>query len=240
MRILVTNDDGIQAPALVSLVEWAKILGEVLVVAPLYEQSGKSQGIDIIHPFHVEETTLAGVKAYAVDSTPADCVRFAILGLKEEFDLVISGINRGFNLGRDIVYSGTVGAIYEAANLGVKSLALSTAPSTMEMALKGLGTMWAYFEEHALFQKSGIFNVNFPMTEPVGIRITRQGGPYYSDVFTKQEDGTYTQTGIFVFEESGNLDLDTDSTLAGYISITPLTQERTDLGVYEALKELNS
>ena len=240
MRILVTNDDGIEAPALVSLVEWAKTLGDVLVVAPLYEQSGKSQGIDIIHPFYVKETTLAGTRAYAVDSTPADCVRFALLGLQEEFDLVISGINRGFNLGRDIVYSGTVGAIYEAANLGVRSLALSTAPSSMENAIAHLDTMWQYFTTNTLFRKNDIYNVNFPMMEPKGIRITRQGGPYYSDVFTKQEDGTYTQTGIFVFEESGDLSLDTDSTLAGYISITPLTQERTDLGVYEELKQLNS
>ena len=98
MRILITNDDGILAPALPHLVEWAKKLGEVMVVAPKVEQSGKSHAIDFTRPIEIKKVDLFGdVVAYSMDSTPADCVRFAVLGLKEKFDLVLSGINRGFN-----------------------------------------------------------------------------------------------------------------------------------------------
>ena len=83
MRILITNDDGIQASQLAPLVKWAQKHGEVFVAAPKYEQSGKSHGIEIHKPFEAKKVDfLPGVTAWAVDSTPADCVRFAILGLK--------------------------------------------------------------------------------------------------------------------------------------------------------------
>ena len=117
MRILITNDDGIQASGLIPLVKWAMKLGQVTVIAPKVEQSGKSHGIEIHKSFALEKVELVdGVEAYALDSTPADCVRYAILGRKEQFDLVISGINRGLNVGADIMYYRTVGAICEAAN----------------------------------------------------------------------------------------------------------------------------
>ena len=135
MKILITNDDGIYASELIPLVKWAKKLGEVVVAAPKVEQSGKSHGIEIHKAFEVKQVDLVeGVRAYAVNSTPADCVRFAILGLKEEFDLVISGINRGLNIGADIMYSGTVAAVFEAAALGVKAMAVSTEPKFYEGA----------------------------------------------------------------------------------------------------------
>ena len=149
MRILITNDDGINAPALKPLAEWAKKHGEVTVVAPKIEQSGKSHGIEIIKPMEIKRVDfLNGVEAYSVDSTPADCVRFGIIGLKRDYDLVISGINRGYNLGKDIVYSGTVGAIFEASGLGVKSVALSTAPDSLENALSLLDEVYKFFIKH--------------------------------------------------------------------------------------------
>ena len=108
MKILIVNDDGIEAPAILQLAKWARKLGEVVVVAPRVEQSGKSQSVLLKEFFSVEERDLAeGIRAYAVDSTPADCVRFGLLGLGEKFDLVFSGINKGINVGDDIVYSGT-------------------------------------------------------------------------------------------------------------------------------------
>ena len=104
MRILITNDDGINSPAIKALAIWAKKHGEVTVVAPKIEQSGKSHGIEIIKPIEIEKVDLVdGVTAYSVDSTPADCVRYGIIGLKKEYDLVLSGINRGYNLGKDIL-----------------------------------------------------------------------------------------------------------------------------------------
>ena len=105
MRILIVNDDGAGAAQLVPLIKWCQKLGEVTTVVPKYEQSGKSHCIELHQSFEVLQVELApGVPAYTVDSAPADCVRFAVLGLKMNFDLVISGINRGFNMGTDIMY----------------------------------------------------------------------------------------------------------------------------------------
>ena len=116
MRILITNDDGVFAPGIRVLCEWAKTKGEVTVVAPKVEQSGKSHAIDFTRPIEIKEVELMeGVRAFSMDSTPADCIRFAHFGLQEDFDIIFSGVNRGFNLGKDIVYSGTAGAIFEAA-----------------------------------------------------------------------------------------------------------------------------
>ncbi len=237
MKILITNDDGISSESLHALAKWATKLGDVTVVAPKIEQSGKSQGIDIIHPFEVEEVALApDIKAYSVNSTPADCVRFAILGMHEKPDLVISGINRGYNLGRDIAYSGTVGAIFEAQGLGVKALALSTNYTSNETALAYLDEVYAYVEENKLFDYGNLYNINIPLGEVKGIKLTKQGGAYYLDEFVKMDDGRYYQKGIFVFENKDDYTLDTDAVMAGYISVTPLTLEKTDVKVYDELK----
>ena len=239
MRILITNDDGIASESLQYLAKWARKLGEVTVVAPKVEQSGKSQAIDIINPFEVEEVDLAeGIKAYSVNSTPADCVRFAILGLKEKPDIVISGINRGYNLGRDIAYSGTVGAIFEAQGLGVKAIALSTNYTSNKTALEHLDEIYAFVKDNKLFDHGNLYNVNVPLGEVKGIKLTRQGGAYYLDEFIKMEDGRYYQKGLFVFENKNDYTLDTDAVMAGYISVTPLTLEKTDVAVYEKLKDI--
>ncbi|MBP3305601.1 MAG: 5'/3'-nucleotidase SurE [Oscillospiraceae bacterium] len=240
MRILITNDDGIQASQLVPLVTWARKLGEVVVAAPKVEQSGKSHGIEIHKPFEVKQLELLpGVRAYAVDSTPADCVRFAILGLHETFDLVISGINRGLNIGRDIMYSGTVSAVMEAANLGVQAVAISTDPAVYERAVERLDEVLAFFREHQLLKIHDIYNINIPV-QVRGFRITRQGGPYYSDDFIPQENNIVLPRGKDVFEPSGSMDIDTDAVLlGGYISVMPLTLERTDMRIFETLHQLN-
>ena len=238
MRILITNDDGIYASGMLPLVRWAKTLGEVVVVAPKVEQSGKSHGIDIIHPFEVKKIDLEGVTAYAVDSTPADCIRFALLGLKLEVDLVISGINRGFNLGRDIMYSGTVGAVFEAASVGKKAIALSTSPAYYPEATEQLDAVFAYVMEHDLLSYHPIWNINLA-PEKNGIRITRQGGLYYSDDFAPQGDYRYIAVGKCVYQDSNNLELDTDAVTHGYTSVMPLALERVNRSVYDQLKVLN-
>ena len=237
MRILITNDDGIYASQLIPLVQWAQKLGEVTVAAPKVEQSGKSHGIEIHKCFEAKQVDLVpGVTAWAVDSTPADCVRFAILGLHQEFDLVISGINRGLNIGSDIMYSGTVAAVFEAANLGVKAIALSTEPHCYEGVVQHMDRVWDYVTERKLLEQHPIYNINIPA--PAGeIRITRQGGPYYSDDFIPQENDMYLPRGKDGFEESGNMDIDTDATLrGGFISVMPLTISRTDMVMFEKLK----
>ena len=241
MRILITNDDGIHASQLVPLVKWAQKLGDVMVAAPKVEQSGKSHGIEIHKAFEVKQVELLpGVRAYAVDSTPADCVRFAVLGLREQFDLVISGINRGLNIGTDIMYSGTVAAILEAAALGIQGVALSTTPGFYENALEHLDRVWGYVERHELLAKHGLYNINIP-DQAGEIRITHQGGPYYSDDFFPGENDIWQPVGKSVYKRAEDFDVDTDAVLTGgFISITPLTVERTEMQVFHSLRTLNA
>ena len=240
MNILIVNDDGIYASQLPSLVRWAQKYGNVTVMAPKVEQSGKSHGIEIHKGFSLEKVDLVeGAECYALDSTPADCVRYAILGMKRKFDLVVSGINRGLNIGADIMYSGTVGAVCEAANLGVKAIAFSTSPAYYDRAVEHLDAIYAYICQHKLLELCDIYNVNIP-ANPGCIRITHQGGPYYSDNFTL-ENGMVTPHGIDVFAASDDDTVDTDCVLrCGNISIMPLALERTNRAAFQKISYLNN
>jgi 5'-nucleotidase len=240
MRILITNDDGIQGEGLLHLVKWAQKLGEVVVAAPKVEQSAKSHTVEIHKSFEAKKVEyLPGITAYAVDSSPADCVRFMVLGLGEQFDLVLSGINRGLNVGSDIMYSGTVAAVFEAANLGMKAIAVSTEPKAISVAWEELDRVWEYFCKHDLLAKHNLYNVNIPLNAGV-IRITRQGGPYYSDDFLPEENHMYRPQGKAVYVPSCDF-FDTDTVLTRKeISVMPLTIQRVDMAVYEDLQILNN
>ena len=239
MRILITNDDGVNASQLLPLIKWCRKLGEVTAVVPKFEQSGKSHGIELHRDFEAKTVELEpGVTVWAVDSTPADCVRFALLGLRLEFDLVISGINRGLNIGADMMYSGTVGATCEAVNLGVTAIALSTPPKYYDKAIDHLDAIFSFIEEHHLLDIHNIYNINIP-GDTDQIRITRQGGPYYSDDFPAVGNDLYRPMGKPIWEDRGDMTLDTDCTLHGNISITPLTVDKTDYNIYRQLTHLN-
>lgn len=237
MRILITNDDGIRAPALLPLARWAQKFGEVTVFAPEVEQSGKSHGIEIHKAFAVKKVDIApDITAYSVDSTPADCVRIAVLGMKMQFDLVISGINRGLNIGQDIIYSGTVGAIFEANALSIAAVALSTTPDYYDKAVGHLDEIRDFFLQNKLMDRSKLYNVNIP-DDPTGYRITRQGGMYYSDAFRPLENEMYLPCGIDVFRPCASKELDTDAVLVDHvISVSPMTLDRTDLRVFSELR----
>ena len=240
MKILITNDDSISSSVLLPLAEWASKLGEVTIVVPKQEQSGKSHGIEIHKSFEVLKTNLSPtIEAYTVDSTPADCVRFALAGLGQDYDLVISGINRGLNIGQDIIYSGTVSAVMESAYHGICSVAISTEPETFDYALENLDTIYDFFIQHKLFEKNNIYNVNIPLN-PKNIRITRQGGPYFGDEFLPQENNLYLPVGKSIFTERGETEFDTETVLIHrHISITPLTTNRTNMEVFHSLSYLN-
>ena len=238
MRILITNDDSVTATQLLPLIRWCQKWGQVTVVVPKIEQSGKSHGIEIRDPFMVHQMMLEDVPVYAVESTPADCVRYAVIARGMQFDLVISGINRGFNVGADMMYSGTVAAVCEAANLGLPAIALSTTPGYYEHAVEHLDMVKAYFENNQLMNVHSLYNVNIP-PRPKGVKITRQGGPYYSDDFELREDGMCVPNGVCVYKPTGDLTVDTDAVVEGYVSITPLTINMTDINVYRKLIMLN-
>ncbi len=238
MRILVTNDDSVSASGLLPLVRFCQTLGEVMVVVPKFEQSGKSHGIELHKSFECKQVKLADdVTAWTVDSTPADCVRFAILGLKEKFDLVISGINRGFNIGSDQIYSGTVGAACEAIALGVPAIALSTCPEYYANAHEQLASVWAFVQEKRLLELHPLYNINIP-PEGKGFLFTHQGGPYYSDEFPHVGNDMYRPTGVLVYENRKDLTLDTDCVMAGYVSIMPMTYDKTHWEIYNKLQSL--
>ena len=237
MRILIVNDDGVNAEQLLPLIKWCRNLGDVTAVVPKFEQSGKSHGIELHRAFEAKQVELEpGITVWTVDSTPADCVRFAVLGLQLTFDLVISGVNRGMNLGSDTMYSGTVGAACEAVNLGIKAVALSTPPEYYHNATAHLDEVFGFIRQHDLLALNDIYNVNIP-ADPKEIRVTRQGGPYYSDDFFPVGGDLYRPRGKSVWVDSHDDTLDTDAALHGYISITPMTICKAQMSVYQQLKD---
>ena len=236
MRILITNDDGINAPGIRMLAKWAKTHGEVTVVAPKVEQSGMSHAIQFVDPIEIKKVPfMDGVEAWQMDSTPADCVRFGIAGLEKEYDLVLSGINRGVNVGVDLVYSGTVAAIFEAARLGARGIAFSTFPHSQEYASQYFEDVYKFITDRGLFDKNLIYNVNIP-DEVVGMHLTYQGSPYFSDTFEKGDGDMYIQVGTRIDDVCpDDIKRDTVAIHKGYISVTPLLSTRTNMEVLGSL-----
>ncbi|MGM9642641.1 MAG: 5'/3'-nucleotidase SurE [Eubacteriales bacterium] len=236
MRILITNDDGIRAEGIRALADWARKLGEVSVFAPEVEQSGKSIGLELHKAFKATKVEYDGaVEAYCVSSTPADCVRFAVLGLKRKYDLVLSGVNRGMNVGYDINYSGTVGAVCEAAMQGIKGIAVSTSATGLGAAAANFDRVYDYFVKRDLLSKCDIYNVNIP-DEPGEIVITGQGGVYYSDFYPAVGGDMYLPTAVLAHDYRADKSVDTDAVRLGCISISPLTYLKTDFRVLDELK----
>ena len=238
MRILIANDDGIKSPVLPLLAKWAMKLGDVTIAAPKFEQSGKSQAIQFIHEIEITEVEIApGIVGYSVDSTPADCVRFGIFGLNKKYDLIISGINRGYNLGDDIVYSGTCGAIFEGSRIGIKGLALSTDVDNLMNAPEHLDMVWDYIQKNDLYAYNSLYNVNIPH-DPKEIRITKQGGMYYTDTFVHRGGQLYVQSGEVVKDAGPDPLSDINAIRANAISITPLIASRTEMSVFNKLNNI--
>lgn len=239
MKILITNDDGINSPVLPLLAKWAQKLGDVTIAAPKIEQSGKSQAIDFTHPIEVTKVEIApDMFGYAVASTPADCVRFGVHGLKQSYDLIISGINRGYNLGDDIVYSGTCGAIFEGSRMGINGLAISSDIDNLMESAESLDFIWDFIQKNKLFDYNLLYNVNIPPKPKNDIRITKQGGIYYCDTFVHDNENLYIQTG-YIWQDSGN-DPTSDiiAVRQSAISVTPLITTRTEMNVYKKLNNL--
>ena len=235
MKILLTNDDGINAEGLRHLVNWAKTKGEVCVFAPKVQQSGKSLSIEIHEGYEVKKVdTFGDIEAYSVDSTPADCVRIAVLGMKKKFDLVISGINCGHNLGGDIHYSGTVGACFEAAKSGIKAMAVSASFTSFDNAVKNLDRAFNEIQSRRMFDFAEIMNVNFP-EQGDEILVTKMGPAIYSDEFEFLEGDIVKPCLVCLYNGTKNLEIDTDATMTGHISITPLRCDLTSHTAYDII-----
>ena len=239
MKILIVNDDGMNAAQLVPLIKWCRKLGDVTTAVPKWEQSGRSHAIELLKPFEATQVELEpGVTIWAVDSTPADCVRFAVLALKQRYDLVISGINRGWNIGSDTMYSGTVGAACEAVNLGMKAIALSTSVRDYPRATEQLDRVFDFIQKHDLLAVNDLYNVNIP-ADAKGIKITKIGTGYDMGSIELVGPNQYYLDKLTLWVDREDNTLDTDASRHGYISISPLTTTKTNLAIYQQLLDQN-
>lgn len=237
MRILVTNDDGLHSYGLKILVQFAKKLGEVICIAPLQEQSGKSHCIIIKEPFKVVkcDDIIEGVKTYGIDSTPADCVRVAQYYLKEEFDIVFSGVNNGYNLGEDVLYSGTIGAASEGVLCNKKAIAFSTKRDHFTHIEDELEQIIDFFKEKKLLEINDLWNVNI-CDNSKGIKFTKQGYTNFDAYYEETGNDFIISRGAPDFaREKDRTGSDVNAIYNNYISITPLTVDRTD---YQALNKV--
>src|SRR5436853_1853077 len=197
MRVLLTNDDGIEAAGLQGL--RTALLGvpgiELAVIAPDSNRSAAARSITTRRPLWVEEVDFGdGTVGYATDGTPVDCVRFARLGLIDGFEaeLVVSGINHGSNLGDDITYSGTVAAALEALVLGLPGIAVSQQPHARELDFR-IGSRFDFTTAAAFTARiveelesvplpgGTLLSINVPAGEPSGVEVTRLGKRIYRD-----------------------------------------------------------
>jgi 5'-nucleotidase len=242
--ILVTNDDGIYSPGIQILAKTLKALGDVYIVAPDRERSAVSHSLTLHRPLHADEIK---EKVYSVNGTPTDCVNIGVNGiLKAKPDLVVSGINKGANLGDDITYSGTVMAAIEAKILGIPSFAISLV-ATGNFLFQEAANFGLILSEAIL--KSGLpentlLNVNFPNLPISGIkgaRITRQGKRIYGDIVTEIVDPRgkkhFWIGGNRLSWEKGE-ETDFEAIHEGMISITPLHVDLTNYSAIEKLKPL--
>lgn len=251
MHILVTNDDGVQAPGLLALAQAMRQIGEVTVVAPDRNWSASGHVKTLERPIRVTETTLAdGTPAYMSDGAPSDCVALPLLGfLENKMDLVVSGINPFSNIGHDVTYSGTVTAAMEAVIAGVPGIAFSfaseTKPANIPTDYSSAGEMAKLvvqrFVEEGLLE-GVVLNVNIPylpVEDMKGIIVTRQGLRVYRDALDRRVDprgrpyywiGGEAPTGV---NEEGT---DVGALAAGYVSITPLQLDLTNYKAMEVLK----
>ena len=251
-RILISNDDGISSAGLLELAKELSKIAAVTVVAPEREQSTMGHALTLHKPvrlFHVSKDH--GIDMWALSGTPADCVFIGIRNiLKSKPDLIVSGINRGVNLGNDIYYSGTIAAAREGAVMGIPAIATSLdysyvpgveEPEVFRPAAKFARRMCAQVLHNPL-PEGTMLNVNFPnlpRDKVKGVRIAKQGFRMYSDHITSRKDfrgnDYYWLGGRYIgFKKIKGSDCEVVD--KGYISVTPL---KIDVTHYEYMNELS-
>ena len=236
-RILVTNDDGINAPGLEAMIDIATQLStDVWVVAPEYNQSGAGHSLSLTHPVRTRQLS---EKKFALEGTPTDCVLFAVKHLLRDRkpDIVLSGVNRGGNMSDDVTYSGTIAGAMEGCLLGIPSIAFSQpythphSPRWETATAHGAGVA-----RRALamgIPRNVLINVNFPDVAPAdvkGVRVTRQGVRGFGGHIVERTDprgGTYYWIAYAPGEHEHDDESDLTSTRSGYISVTPLHLDLT-------------
>ena len=230
-HILITNDDGIQAEGLRALVDALQDLGTVSVVAPSQERSAAAQSLTLRHPIFCEQVA---EREWSIEGTPTDGMMVALHRLFPEHpDLVISGINRGANLGENVFYSGTVGAAMEAAINRVPAIAISLAYRTPKLNYRPAAEFARQLADVVLadgLPEGMLLNVNVPQDWGGGVRLTRQSKKVTRTVLQEGADPR-GRTYYWLNEERVTEEVDTESDYAavieGHVSMTPLEIDRT-------------
>jgi 5'-nucleotidase len=240
MRILVSNDDGIHSPGIAALARVASRFGDVRVVAPDVEQSSASHAITIARPLTYRRAKhIPGIEAWRVNGTPADCIALGVHNW-DNVDVVLSGINQGVNLGNGIWHSGTLAAAKQAALFGIRGIALSApsaGPDGAEPDYEALDPHVERVLRVLLAQKNArLINVNLPLA-PRGMTWTRQAVRHYDGRIVPGEDPMGRKHFWFTVAPIEQIEPGTDlwAMERGYISITPLGVDLTDLPGLEKL-----
>ena len=246
---MVTNDDGIDSAGIAAVQKSLSEIAEVTVVAPRHEQSAVGHGITMQIPLRVQEYYKNGTFfGYAVDGTPADCIKMGIRNImKETPDLVVSGINHGSNTAINIIYSGTVSGAREAAIMDVPSIAISVTNHRVKdfsYAAEIAKMLALKINEHGLAIGT-LLNVNVPdvpKNKITGILVTKQGKSKWDDIYEKRTDpygrDYYWLTGAMMEVDNG-LEFDQFAIKKNYISITPIHFDLTDYVTYKKMKTWN-
>lgn len=246
MRILISNDDGINAPGIEALARALQPLGELFVVAPDGQRSASSHSISLHGRLYVRDVDfpVRGVRAFSVSGTPVDCVKWGIvsLGSDRPFDLAVAGINEGQNLATDVLYSGTVAAAGEAALQGVPAIAFSLLGPVFlyDAAAEEARAICAWMSTLA-WPADTFLNVNFPpLPQQAKWAVTRLGARGYKNHFFRKLDDAgevyYRHAGEELEETAGD-DADTVAVRDGKISLTPLLYRFTNDSILDSLKQ---
>jgi len=248
MRLLITNDDGINAKGIYTLAKVLEKDHEVIIVAPDNERSACGHSITLSRPLVVKEVVLEGLesKAFSVDGTPADCVKIAINRLIDgKIDMVVSGINKGLNLGTDVLYSCTVSAAIEASIYKIPSMAVSM---QVNKTVENYETAAKYASEILIIAKENnikndiVLNINVPLlgqNEIKGIKVCKIGSRLYNNAYIK----TIGQNNETQYEIKGELidihedDSDTLYFKEGYVTVTPLHYDLTNFKILNGVDE---
>jgi 5'-nucleotidase len=249
LRILLTNDDGIFAEGLQVLAREIEKIAETFVVAPDHEQSATGHAITMHRPLRAERVKYLHspeLPTWSVNGTPSDCVKLAVEAIMPyRPDMVISGINRGANLGTDVLYSGTVSAAIEGVILGIPAIAVSLAEyrePCYEYAAEFVSRLARVLYNHKASSDT-LLNVNVPgcgREKMQGVAITRLGVRQYKNAFEKREDPRgrtyYWLAGELVDMEDGD-DTDVAAVKSCKISVTPIQHDLTKYTQIDSLKE---
>ena len=227
-KVLITNDDGFNAEGIKTLVEQIyKFTKDIVVLAPKTNSSAVSHSITLRDGMKLqkEESIYKDVETYSLTGSPADCVSVGIVYLKLNPDYVISGINNGLNMGIDILYSGTVAACFEAGIHNTKAIAFSCKRNELISATQ-IPNIINYIESVEKLKNAPILNVNMPICAK-GCKITKQGGNQFSHKYDLIDGLIYATGECLLGKEEKDADADIRAYYDGYISISPLTIDRT-------------